>query len=140
MKRLALRALVILALAACTRAISEPEDPHWGKQPCAHCAMLVSTRRYAAEGTLDGGERLFFDDVGCLAAWERDHPKRFAHAWAHDDANGWIPLQAARFHSGEATPMDFGFVAVRGGAELTIDDVRTRVLARLSSSALENVR
>jgi len=129
---LRLAALAGLGLVgACAPKSPLPVDPHWGKQPCSHCAMLVSTPRYAAQGMRANGDRLYFDDVGCMVTWERDHHEAFTHAWAHDEGASWQPVQTARFHPGETTPMDFGFAAVAAGPGATYGEVRSSVLARL---------
>jgi hypothetical protein len=129
---LRLAALAALGLVgACVPKATIPVDPHWGKQPCGHCAMLVSTPRYAAQGVRASGERLYFD-VGCLVTWERDHHEAFPNAWAHDEGAGWVPVQGARFRAGEATPMDFGFAAVVAGEGVAFDEVKRVVLARLA--------
>jgi copper chaperone NosL len=134
-RRVAIRLVALAALAfvgACVPKASVPVDPHWGKQPCGHCAMLVSTPRYAAQGVRAAGERLYFDDVGCLVTWERDHHEAFTNAWAHDEGTAWLPLETVRFRAGESTPMDFGFAAVATGEGVTFEAVRAAVLAHLA--------
>jgi hypothetical protein len=59
------------------------------------------------------GERLFFDDPGCLASYELEHaaPK---HAWVLSEGQ-WLETGAARFDTGARTPMDYGFEARHDG-------------------------
>ena len=109
------RRTVLLALAAacvplaCSRS-DQPIEPVWGKEPCAYCKMLVSDKRYAAQ-IATGGERFFFDDLGCMVLWLETHepPVRF---WVHDAAGGgWLDAREAHYVAGAHTPMDFGFEA-----------------------------
>lgn len=123
---LAFAAVAVGAGAACTRD-DQPEDPVWGKQPCAHCAMLVSERRFAAQ-LVDGGERRYFDDVGCMVLWMDERKAQGARAWVRQ-GDGWVVARSARFAPGARTPMDFGFEAKAEGAR-GWDEVREQVLAK----------
>ncbi|MCU0684097.1 MAG: hypothetical protein MUF34_17960 [Polyangiaceae bacterium] len=90
--------------------------------------MLVGDRRYAAQA-VDGGERRFFDDVGCMASWFEGRGEEPAHAWVRDaEAARWVDVRRARFAPGAKTPMDFGFEAREGGP-LGWAEVRERVRA-----------
>lgn len=111
-------------LAACAGPAT-PADPVWGREPCAHCVMLVGDRRYAAQAIDEHGERRFFDDVGCLAAWSttRGLP---AAAWVRDETDAWVDARAARYGDGFKTPMDSGFAAARTGTS-SWDDVARAV-------------
>jgi hypothetical protein len=112
----------VLLVLACESGPLKAVDPVWGKQPCAHCAMLVSERASAAQAVLDNGERKFFDDVGCMVAWEaREQPKVKARWVRGPEAEGWVEPSTAKFSSGNPTPMDFGFVAAVDG--VTWDEV-----------------
>jgi hypothetical protein len=72
-----------LPLSACT-ASDGPVDPVWGKQPCAHCAMLVTEARFAGQALEKTGARHYFDDLGCLALWMEG--KQLAGSWAYEAA------------------------------------------------------
>ena len=100
--------LMLALLLACTIS-TQPEDPVWNKQACDHCKMLVSDKRYAASSLDARGQRLFFDDIGCMVAHESDHPPVKAH-WVRDEASGsWVEADKAFFRPGASTPMDFGY-------------------------------
>jgi copper chaperone NosL len=101
-------ALGLLLSAACEDH-GKPAEPVWNKQPCAHCHMLVSDPRYAAQLVTRSHERLFFDDPGCLAAYVNAHPAEVEHAWVHT-GTGWADATRARFSAGQASPMGYGFV------------------------------
>jgi hypothetical protein len=117
-----------LMLAACFGA-DRPAEPVWGKQPCDHCGMVMSDKRFGAESITEAGERLFFDDVGCMVLFAEEHGA-FARAWVHDAGNGrWLDAQTARYAPAVGTPMDFGFDA-REGDGITWSEMRVRVLAK----------
>jgi copper chaperone NosL len=108
-------ALVLAALAACAGG-DKPAEPVWGKAPCAHCGMIVGDRRFAAQLVTEDGERLFFDDVGCMLDAEAEGRVRapVRHRWVRvaEGEGGWIPAESARYRGGFRTPMDSGFGAV----------------------------
>ena len=104
------RALLVgLALAACSQGL-EPVDPIWGKQACESCRMLVSDPFYAAELVDESGRRHFFDDVGCLDAYLVEHQGRPRAMWVRVGPR-WVEAESARYVTGGATPMAYGFVA-----------------------------
>ena len=128
-------AIVVLAGAivagACARS-DAPAEPVWGKEPCAHCKMLVSDKRYAAQVAYDG-DRYFFDDIGCMVLW-MDARKPGAKAWVRSATSAeWLDARAAFYVAGARTPMDFGFEAnARDG--VPFDTARVAVLEKKRSS------
>lgn len=129
MSRLAL-ALLLGAAASCDGDRDRAVDPVWGKQPCAQCAMLVEDRLSAAQLATKSGERLHFDDVGCMVLFEREHPGKTARAWVRTPTgDGWTTTEQARFRGGAKTPMDYGFVPATDG--ITFSEVSERVVAKV---------
>jgi copper chaperone NosL len=102
--------LSVLGCEDYTRA----SEPVWDKQPCAHCHMLVSDPRFAAQLVTHAHERLYFDDPGCLAAYAQAHTDEIELAWVHTDA-GWTQSSHARFKTGASSPMGYGFIADAAG-------------------------
>jgi copper chaperone NosL len=128
---LALSLAVSLALA-CSRADGAVE-PVWGKQPCAHCAMVLSDRRFGAELLTVAGDRAYFDDVGCMVLYLEEHPGSLARSWVHDGQTGrWLDARAARYAPAAASPMDYGFEA-RAEGDVGWDAMRERVIAKQRS-------
>jgi copper chaperone NosL len=93
---------------------ARPAEPFWNKQPCAHCRMLVSDPRFAAQLVTHDHERLFFDDPGCLADYMRAHARAVERAWVHMDS-AWISTDGARFSAGASSPMGYGFLPSPSG-------------------------
>ena len=118
-----------LGLAAC-RGADAPEEPVWGKQPCAHCAMVIGDRRYAAQLIAEDGTRSQFDDVGCMIAYVQAHKIGVLRSWVRaEDRDAWLDAERARYHAGARTPMDYGFAASAKGS-LSFEQVRHEVQAR----------
>jgi hypothetical protein len=116
--------------AGCAEPL-DAKDPVWGREPCAHCAMLVSARRHAAQVLTQGGDHLFFDDLGCMIAYVAEGRSPVERAWVRDaDADRWIAAESARYRSSPSTPMDYGFEATSSGDGLDLDQARRQVLAR----------
>lgn len=112
-----------LVVLACTKT-DEPTDPVWGKEPCAHCRMLVGDKRYAGQ-VVTNGDRKFFDDVGCMVTWLAD--AKAERVWVRDAlANRWLEAKSARYVEGAKTPMDFGFEA-RAEGGIGWDEMREAI-------------
>lgn len=124
MKTLALLLVLLFVTTACeddSRAV----DPVWGKQACAHCAMLVSDPHFAAELTTTEGDRFFFDDPGCMAAYVQERAPHVRKMWVRDHGGLWLEAANARFAKGASSPMDYGFMTSAEGHEDWAAVVRT---------------
>jgi nitrous oxide reductase accessory protein NosL len=109
------RFLVCALLLGCSNAEAAVE-PVWGKQPCDHCHMLLSDPQNAAQLVTKEGERLYFDDVGCMLerlAWRAGS---VAHVWVRDANGSWIDAERAHYRSGANTPMGYGVQVSSDGA------------------------
>jgi copper chaperone NosL len=124
---------LLIALASC--APDGPADVAWDKVACAHCKMLVSDPRFAAQLQLDDGEVLFFDDPGCLLRARATLSRPVRAAWFHDSAGeGWLAEGAVAFVRVPETPMGYGLAAVRAGSaanELDLAAARAALEERL---------
>ncbi len=121
------RMVLFLLLMSCAERALEAVDPVWGKQQCAHCAMLVSAKPPAAQAITAEGKRKYFDDVGCMVAWEDRESPNVAARWVRaPDGSGWLDPEGARFVGGQATPMDSGFLPGPDG-RFTFSEVRAAV-------------
>lgn len=129
-------AFVALATVACSTSSDAPVDPVWGKDPCAHCGMIVGDRRAAAEAVDEKGDRLFFDDVGCMVSFVAERHLTLKKSWVRaPDREVWIDAEAARFAGGHTTPMDYGFTPTSAPSGLSWAELQERVLARQKESS-----
>lgn len=120
--------LLLVLVAGCDPGAGEPKEPAWGKQPCEYCAMLLSDKEHGAQLVTVEQERLFFDDLGCLAAWTLTHPQAELHAWVRTaDTQEWVPARSAGYARRDRTPMGFGFVAVSKDATASWSQVAEAV-------------
>lgn len=122
------RFCVVLALGALGCAVAGPTDPVWGKQTCGHCRMLVSDPSYAGQVLTNRDERVFFDDVGCMVEYVEEHPGVARELWARENG-AWVDARKARYRTGAATPMDYGFVPAEG-ATVDYASMRGAIVAR----------
>jgi len=128
-RRSALGLLVAALSAVACKPSDVATDPVWGKEPCAHCKMLVSDKRYAAQVIDETGEHRWFDDIGCMVLW-MDARKAPVRAWARESTSGtWVDARSAKYVQGARTPMDFGFEA-RADGTVSFEAVRTAVIEK----------
>jgi copper chaperone NosL len=128
--------LLLMLLIGCATDTSGPVEPVWGKQPCAHCMMLVSERAPAAQLITKAGARRFFDDVGCMAEWLEANRDDASMSWVRGaDGNGWQSAQTARFAGAQRTPMDYGFVPAATGIDFQTVRQAVRTKARERAEA-----
>ena len=110
-----LAAMAAVALAACAGGPPEPAPIVLDEDACSHCRMTISEREYAAELVTREGQVERFDDVGCLAAWLREHGRpEGAAAFVVDYRSGeWLAAEAATYVVSPAlpTPMRSGLAA-----------------------------
>jgi copper chaperone NosL len=102
--------LFFCALAAACNTASEPVDPVWDKQACQACRMIVDNPRFAAQLLEAGGERRFFDDIGCLAELLDQLAQAPRGIWVRDGGGRWVDAKSIRYADSAPSPMDYGFV------------------------------
>lgn len=122
--------VLLFSLLGCRQGPPEPEEPVWGKQPCAHCAMLLSQKSSAAQAIDVLGDHQFFDDLGCLVAWQDTQKPSRGPAWTRA-GTGWLPVEQAHYTQGAHTPMDFGFEQDPAGT-VRWPELQAAVKARLA--------
>jgi copper chaperone NosL len=140
--------LVVLALALPLATACEitPEPLHVGAEECAHCSMLISDRRYAAQLLTTKGKAYKFDAIECMHAFVRSGAvaTEDTHSlWVMDigGSDGWLAAQDAFFvHSAELrTPMGGGLAAhaTAGAARETAHQLNGTVLNWADLVAME---
>ncbi len=106
---------VLLATYACSGSASGPAALDPKNDTCSYCRMTVSNPRLAAQLVAPGEEPRFFDDLGCLANYLREHRGMDpAGVYVADHRTGeWIDAARAVYsrlpHA--TTPMASGLIA-----------------------------
>ena len=137
------------ALVACGRKENWAEGMRpikWDRDPCAHCGMVISDRRFAAEICGAASNAVFkFDDIGCAVSWQRDKASNYpwsadpaTRLWVADVASTeerliWLDARAARYVN-KTSPMGFNFGASAQPPADAVDfqTLRERVLGKTS--------
>jgi len=119
-------AVVACLALACAGGPPGPATLEVGRQPCDHCRMTVSDARFAAQLAAPGEEPRFFDDLGCLVAYLRDHPDPPAGAVAYvadHRTSRWVRAVAAVYTRVDtlATPMSSHLIAHEDAASRNAD-------------------
>ncbi len=107
-----LAAGVLLVVRRLERPPAGPVEPAWDRQTCAHCRMHLSERPFAAQAHTAAGEVLFFDDPGCLFAWEEAGGVATAIWFHHLREERWVAGAESGFVAAAPTPMGWGLGAV----------------------------
>jgi copper chaperone NosL len=105
-----------LLLFGCAGGPPRPAMLDARNDACGACRMAVSNPRFAAQIVAPGEEPVFFDDIGCLADYLRQHGTQPARAMAYvadHRTSEWVPAAAAIFTSvaGLDTPMGSHVIA-----------------------------
>jgi len=112
--------IVALALQASRNAPRGPVEPDWDRSVCTRCRMLISDPRFASQLRTPEGDRLHFDDPGCLLTWVGEPRPDLHEMWFHDHrSDSWIARADVVFVPVEAaeTPMGYGLGASRRGSK-----------------------
>jgi copper chaperone NosL len=112
--------LAPLLLTACAAG---PEPLHVGTEECAHCSMVISDRRYAAQLVTAKGRSHKFDSIECMTRFLQDGAIAAGDTrslWVMDvtgEAEDWLAVADAQFvHSAALrTPMGGGLAAYASG-------------------------
>jgi len=112
--------LVLLA-SACTSGVPQPVAIDLGRDVCAHCRMVISSRATAAQILSPAEEPRLFDDIGCLASdLARSAPPEGSVIVVADHLTGdWLTAGDAVLTEvpGLPTPMGSGVIAHRSISE-----------------------
>jgi hypothetical protein len=122
-------AWLALGLAACGPA-GGPQPIVYDREPCAHCRMLISEPRFAAQLETRDGEIRSYDDPGCLLADLAALPGGYRALWFHHAREDrWLDAAHVAFEPAERTPMGYGLGAVDAGTQgaISLEQARARV-------------
>ena len=103
-------------LFGCAGGAPRPATLDARNDACGACRMAVSNSRFAAQIVAPGEEPIFFEDVGCLANYLRQHPTQPARAMiyvADHRTSEWAGATGAVFTrvAGVDTPMASHLIA-----------------------------
>ncbi len=118
-----------LVLAACGPS-DGPQPIVYDREPCAHCRMLISDPRFAAQLETQDGEVLSFDDPGCLLATLATRSLSVGALWFHHmREDRWLDAAHVAFETSQRSPMGYGLGAVAAGTPraLSLDEARALV-------------
>ncbi|MFY3745862.1 nitrous oxide reductase accessory protein NosL [Anaeromyxobacter sp. Red801] len=124
--RLAALACAAAWAAACQRGPPAPARLDPRNDACAQCRMMVSDPPFAAQLVAPNEEPRFFDDLGCLRDYLREHPRLPPGAVAYvadHRTSAWVRAGAATYSRvpGLRTPMGSGLVAHADAASRDAD-------------------
>jgi copper chaperone NosL len=108
--RIAAFALGAMLGACASSGVPAPATLVLGQEACRSCRMAISTTRTAAQIVAANDEPLFFDDIGCLRDYLREHriTSPGAAVYVADHRTGaWTPARAATYvlKTEQDTPM-----------------------------------
>jgi hypothetical protein len=85
---------------------------------CSECNMDVEKLEYAAEIIGVNGDTYFFDEIGCVVLWLKNHKFPIAKIVTQTlDTHRWIDAKKAWYSRIAPTPMGYGFGAVEAHKE-----------------------
>ena len=128
--RVVLACALAIVAAACGTSVPAPAVVDTRNDACAECRMTVSSARFASQLIAPGEEPRFFDDLGCLAAYIREHaslpPGAIAYVTDHRSGE-WVPAATAVYTRVPAieTPMASHVVAHASAASRDGDPAAT---------------
>jgi hypothetical protein len=74
--------------------------------------MDVENLNYMAQIVTEEGNTYFFDDIGCVVLWLKNHTPKIARMVTKTlDTHQWIDAKKAWYSRTDATPMGYGFAA-----------------------------
>ncbi|VAX11456.1 hypothetical protein MNBD_GAMMA25-348 [hydrothermal vent metagenome] len=109
----------LILLSACSEPRTGAIEPHWDRDTCERCRMVLSDRFHSAQVRFidekNKSRIRMFDDVGCAIIWLKDKDWRDAKSteiWVNDHRHGnWINARTAFYVSGHNTSMEYGLGA-----------------------------
>ena len=79
---------------------------------CSECNMNIELLSYAAQLITKDGSTYFFDDIGCVVLWLKNHnPRIHSLLTQTQDTHQWINVHKAWYSRIAPSPMGYGFAA-----------------------------
>lgn len=110
--------LVVLCVSACS---SGPREIHYGSDSCAHCRMIVTDARFAAQLQTAHGKVYVFDAIECMGRFvlENEEREAISSLWVtlFPEPGRLVPVDSVLFLRSQMmrSPMGLGLAAFGGG-------------------------
>lgn len=107
-------ALMVL-LISCSQ---QPAEIHYGSDECAHCKMMITDDRFAAQLVTETGKAIKFDAIECLAQYASTNKSDLESAklWVSnfEDPGTWLEVRQAYIIKSEVinSPMGESLLAL----------------------------
>lgn len=89
-----------------------------GMYSCAQCKMDVKALDYATQAVKKNGDTYFFDDIGCMILWLKEHQTDIVKLYVKTvDTHKWLEAAKANYSRIAPSPMGYGFAAVESTKE-----------------------
>ena len=98
---------------------------------CSECNMNIEKLAYAVQIITENGDTYFFDDIGCVVLWLKNHKVPIAKILTQTlDTHKWIDAKKAWYSRIAHDPMGYGFAAVEAKKEglVNYDEMRMLML------------
>ncbi|SFZ97447.1 hypothetical protein MNB_SV-5-1303 [hydrothermal vent metagenome] len=80
---------------------------------CSKCNMKVNKLDYVVQVIMENGDTRFFDDMGCVILWLKDHASDKTTILTKTlDTHKWLDAKKVWYSRIAPTPMAYGFAAV----------------------------
>ena len=85
---------------------------------CSECNMNIEALSYAAQIISENGNTYFFDDIGCVVLWLKNHtPEIHTILTQTQDTHKWVNAYEGWYIRTAASPMGYGFAAYEKSRE-----------------------
>ena len=109
-----------------------------GAYSCAQCKMDVKALDYATQAVTKNGDTYFFDDIGCMVLWLKEHQTETVKLYVKTvDTHKWLEADKAHYSRIAPSPMGYGFAAVEASKEGLVSFEKMRDLM-LQGKTLRN--
>lgn len=96
---------------------------------CSECNMDVEALDYAVQLISKNGDTYFFDDIGCLVLWLKNHsPDIHSVLTKTQDTKEWTDAYKAWYSRIAPSPMGYGFAALKNKKEGLIEYEEMKLL------------
>ncbi len=80
---------------------------------CSECNMNIEKLEYSAQIITKNGDTFFFDEIGCLVLWLKNHKPDIVKMLTQTlDTHKWIDVKKAWYSRVAHDPMEYGFAAL----------------------------